>query len=181
MQATVSAGRTRLDLARSAAKLLPAQLAPDDQLGLWEFSSPVATDPNPWRQLVEIGPVASGTQKFEAAIESLRPIGQTALYRTTREAVRAVAGKFDPSRINAVILLSDGKNEPPDDSALTELLGELNSAEQDKVVRIFTIAYGEEADADKLAMISQATRARMYSAKDATTIEGVMLDVLSNF
>jgi len=181
MQAVVSAGRTRLDLARSAAKLLPAQLAPDDQLGLWEFSSPVATDPNPWRQLVELGPVAAGTRKFEAAIESLRPIGQTALYRTTREAVRAVSGKFDPSRINAVILLSDGKNEPPDESGLTELLGELNSTEQDRVVRIFTIAYGEEADADKLAMISQATRARMYSAKDATTIEGVMLDVLSNF
>ncbi|HZM78444.1 MAG TPA: substrate-binding domain-containing protein [Candidatus Limnocylindrales bacterium] len=181
MEAPVSAGKTRLDLARAAAKLLPAQLAADDHMGLWEFSSPVASDANPWRQLVELGPVDRGTQKFAAAIDNLKPIGQTALYRTASEAVRAVAGKFDPSRINAVILLSDGKNEPPDDSGLTELLGQLKETEQDKVVRVFTIAYGEEADAGKLAMISQATRARMYSAKDASTIEGVMLDVLSNF
>jgi Ca-activated chloride channel homolog len=181
MQTRVAESRTRLDLARAAARLVPDQLAADDQVGLWEFSSPVGADPVPWRQLVEIGPVDRGKARFEAATEGLRPIGQTALYRTTRDAARTVADRFDPARINAVILLSDGRNEPPDEADLTRLIAELDGAEQDKVVRVFTIAYGEEADAEKLSLISQATRAHMYSAKDATTIEGVMLDVLSNF
>ncbi|HEX6686936.1 MAG TPA: substrate-binding domain-containing protein [Candidatus Limnocylindrales bacterium] len=181
MRAEVRAKVTRLDLAKAAAKLVPAQLAADDQLGLWEFSSEVGADPLPWRQLAEIGAVDVGTPKYVNAIDNLKPIGQTALYRTTRDAVSAVADRFDPSRINAVILLTDGKNEPPDEDALTRLLAELGSTGQDRVVRVFTIAYGVEADAGKLERIALATRARPYDAKDATTIEGVMLDVLSNF
>ncbi len=181
MNTVEAGGKTRLELARAAAKLVPGQLAADDQLGLWEFSSRLGADPLPWRQLVEMGPVDRGTQKYVNAIDNLKPIGQTALYQTARDAAQTVAQRFDPSRINAVILLSDGKNEPPDDEDLGRLRGELASAGQDRVVRVFTIAYGGEADAGKLATISQATRARMYSAQDATTIEGVMLDVLSNF
>ena len=48
-------------------------------------------------------------------------------------------------------------------------------------VRVFTIAYGEDADLDSLKRISEASRAAAYDATDPQTIDAVFTNVLSNF
>ena len=48
-------------------------------------------------------------------------------------------------------------------------------------VRIFTIAYGADADPGVLEQISQASNATAYQATDATTIDSVVTAVVSNF
>ena len=176
-----SVGRTRLDLAKEAAGVLPQRLAADDGIGLWEFSSEVGLDPLPWRELIPLGAAGAVGDRFVEEINDMQPIGQTALYATTRAAVEHLRASFDPQRINAVIVLSDGKNMYDADSDLARLLGDLQRAGSDGVVRVFTIAYGDEADAATLEAISHRTRAQSYDAKDATRINDIMLDVLSNF
>lgn len=177
----VRPNETRLALAQSAANVIPSQLAGDDQLGLWEFSSEIGSDPRPWRELVPMGPVASVAEAFRAKASATRPLGRTALYATTRDAVEVLASSLDSSRINAVILLSDGRNEYDRDNDLARLLRDLRPPDKDRQVRVFTIAYGGDADAEALADISRASRARPYDATNAARIEDVMLDVLSNF
>jgi len=175
-------GRTRLELAKGAAGLIPQRLAADDRIALWEFSSEVGRDDaRPWRDLVRLGPVAATAADFGGKIGALQPIGGTALYATVRAAVGATGDRYDPTRINAVILLSDGRNEYPADDDLGRLVDDLRQAGPDRTVPVFTIAYGEEADAKTLTDISRASRGSSYNATDAVSINDIMLDVLSNF
>ena len=48
-------------------------------------------------------------------------------------------------------------------------------------IRVFTIAYGEDADLESLKRISEASRAAAYDATDPLTIDTVFTNVLSNF
>jgi Ca-activated chloride channel family protein len=114
-------------------------------------------------------------------IKSLSAEGGTALYATTRAAQRKMVELSDPSRINAVVVLTDGKNEYPKDSDLDALVRDIDTSDKEIPVRVFTIAYGGQADLGVLQKISSASRAAAYDASDPTTIDNVLLNVLSNF
>jgi Ca-activated chloride channel family protein len=173
--------KTQLQLAQDAAAVIPQQLAGDDRLGLWEFSNEIGSDPHPWRELVPLAPVSVDGATFTDKIEGLQANGETALYATTRAAVQDLSAQFDPKRINAVILLTDGENNYARDSDRDALLRDLRASNKDRQVRVFTIAYGDQADTQTLQLISQASRASEYDSTDPTQIQNVMLDVLSNF
>ena len=87
-----------------------------------------------------------------------------------------------------MILLTDGRNDdgtPGDDNdQRDELINSLRSAsgsENAKPVRIFTVAYGADADQGALKSIAEASNAAAYNASDATTIARVLAQVVSNF
>jgi Ca-activated chloride channel homolog len=174
-------GGTKLDLAKKAALGAVQRLAPDDELGLWTFSTPPSDGATPWTELVPTAPVKSVLPTFRAKVEALVPEGGTALYATTRAAVEQVRQSFDRSRINAVVLLTDGKNEYPPDNNLDQLVGDLGGEQTDTSVRVFPIAYGDKADLGVLREIAKASRAAAYDATDPATIERVLVAVLSNF
>ena len=52
---------------------------------------------------------------------------------------------------------------------------------QENGVRVFTIAYGPDADLATLQQISEASRAAAYDARNPATIDKVFANVLSNF
>jgi Ca-activated chloride channel homolog len=175
-------GASRLDLAKQAAQAAIDQLAPDDQLGLWSFSSEEpGTDQTPYQVLVQPGPVSRVKGVFVAKVRDLVPDRSTALYATTRAAVRSVQQSFDPNKINAVVLLTDGKNEYPRDDNLDSLLAALDTEDSDSSVRVFPIAYGGQADFSVLQRIGKASKAAAYDATNAATIQKVLANVLSNF
>ena len=96
--------------------------------------------------------------------------------------------EYDPAKINAIVLLTDGQNDdgnPGDDEEqFAELIQSLQSGSEGssaQPVRLFTIAYGEDADAITLRAVSQATRAATYNASNPATIEQVFTAVISNF
>ena len=92
--------------------------------------------------------------------------------------------EFDPTRINAVVLLTDGRNEDDrntDLGALLDFLRGQNEGESTTPVRIFPIAYGGDADESTLKRIAEATNAAEYSAVDPATIVNVFNAVVSNF
>jgi Ca-activated chloride channel family protein len=49
------------------------------------------------------------------------------------------------------------------------------------VVRVFPVAYGEDASITELTAIATASRARLYQATNPLTIEQVFQQVISNF
>jgi Ca-activated chloride channel homolog len=174
-------GGTKLDLAKQAARGAVGKLAPDDELGLWTFSTPVQGRDTPWLQLVPTAPVKQVLPTFRSKVDGLVAEGGTALYATTRAAVRQVQQDFDRTKINAVVLLTDGKNEYPQDNDLTRLVSELGGEETDTSVRVFPIAYGDKADLTVLQQIGRASRATAYDATDPASIDKVLTAVLSNF
>ena len=175
-----SQGATKLDLAKKAAASAVGLLARDDQLSLWVFSTEQDGE-KPYRQLLPFGPAGAQAPKARSLIEDLQPDGGTGLYATARAANKALSAVYDRSRINAVVLLTDGRNEFPPDNNIASLTDELDNEDADRTVRIFPIAYGDDADLGELTKIADATRAAAYDASDPASIDKVLTAVLSNF
>ncbi|WP_395726495.1 extracellular solute-binding protein [Nakamurella sp.] len=171
---------SKLELAKKAATSALSQLTDTDQMGLWAFTTDLPTPDTITADLVGVGPLAQTRQPIVAAIAGLTPLNGTPLYAATREAADAMNAQNDPNSINAVVVLTDGRNEYTDND-LDGLLRELNASAQENGVRVFTIAYGPDADLATLQEISEASRAAAYDARNPTSIDKVFSDVLSNF
>jgi Ca-activated chloride channel family protein len=174
-------GHSRMELAKQAALQSLALFAADDEVGLWTFSTEIAGASTPYTEQVPVGALSGNRPRLEQVIKSLNAEGGTALYATTRAAQRKMAELADPNRINAVVVLTDGKNEYPKDSDLDSLVRDIDTSDKEIPVRVFTIAYGGQADLGVLQKISAASRAAAYDASDPRTIDKVLVNVLSNF
>jgi Ca-activated chloride channel family protein len=180
MQEAVTGGGSKLDLAKRAAIASLAQFAPDDEVGLWTFSSGKTLNDPPYSERVPIGPLAANSAALKAAIDGLSPGGATALYATTRKAHEKLVAGVDAARINAVVVLTDGRNEYPPDNDLDSLVAALSGGDE-LGVRVFPIAYGGKADLAALNRIAAATRATAYDASDPASLDKVLTAVISNF
>ncbi|WP_270887770.1 substrate-binding and VWA domain-containing protein [Pedococcus sp. 5OH_020] len=177
-------GATRLQLAQAAAARGLALYPDSTDIGLWVFSTNL-TPSTDYRQVVPMTRMTAGANggrhRLSRALASIQDVryGDTGLYDTTLAAVRAVRRSFDPSRINAVVLLSDGKNDDAKGISLRRLLGTLRK-EQDQAhpVPVITIAYGPDSDATSMAAISAATAGSSYRAKDPRQISRIFLDAV---
>ena len=175
-----SAGATKLDLAKKAAATAVGELAPDDLLSLWVFSTQ-QDGQKPYRELVPFGPARTRLAQVKAQIADLQPGGGTGLYATVRAASAAMTASYDAARINAIVVLTDGRNEFPADNNLASLTSVLDVEDADHAVRVFPIAYGQDADLAELTRIADASRAAAYDASDPASIDKVLTAVLSNF
>jgi Ca-activated chloride channel family protein len=138
--------------------------------------------------LVPIAPIGTQREVLAQQIEAQRPTNGTPLYEVTDKAYESMLAEYDPTKINAIVLLTDGQNDdgdPGDDEEqFAELIQSLQSGSEGssaQPVRLFTIAYGEDADAITLRAVAQATRAATYNASNPATIEQVFTAVISNF
>jgi Ca-activated chloride channel family protein len=176
---------TKLELAQQAAVAALDQFSDADQVGLRVFSTDLApTPPTEYVDLVPIGPITQQRDELRRQIENLIPTQGTPLYTVTGASYEDMVDGFAPDRINAVVLLSDGQNEDPANTDLDGLLATLTAGTEGgstTPVRVFPIAYGEDADLGTLRRIAEATNAAVYDASDARTIDRVLTAVISNF
>lgn len=180
-EAVPDAGTDKITLAKQAAIDALEQFAPDDEVGLWVFSTNLGASGEPYAELVPIGPAKQTVPTMQRDIERLVADGGTGLYATLRSAQAQMLKDLPEDRINAIILLSDGRNEYPPDTDLDGLLRQLNGESVDTTVRVFTIGYGGSADTEALQAIAEASRGKYYEATDPASIEKIMTSVLSNF
>ncbi|MBT8224351.1 MAG: VWA domain-containing protein [Dactylosporangium sp.] len=174
-------GQSKLELAKQTVQRSLDLFAPDDEVGLWTFSTERDGAATPYTERLPVGALAANRQRMTTTIAALAPGGGTALYATTRAAQQRQLAALDESRINAIVLLTDGRNEYPKDNDLEGLVRDLDASQLERSIRVFTIAYGEGADLDALERISTASRAAAYDARDPASIEKVFTSVLSNF
>ena len=183
-------GATKLDLAKQATVTALDQFNDDDEVGLWVFSTDLGDpdDPQEYLELIPTGRIGDVREQLRAEIRDLVPISGTPLYSATEAAYEAQLAEFDPTRINAVVLLSDGVNddgEPDDDrEQLADLLASLASdseGQQGQAVRVFPISYGEDADLATLRLIAEASQAAVYDSSDPRSINKILVAVISNF
>jgi Ca-activated chloride channel family protein len=180
-------GDTKLDLVKRAAVAALDQFKADDLIGLRVFSTGLRQqEPTDWIDLVPIGPVSANREQMVAKINGLEPANGTPLYTVAGHSFADMQAGFDPKRINAVLLLTDGKNEDNRNNNLNGLVDTLRSSSEGAAggvnsVRLFTIAYGKDADLSVLKRMADATNGASYDAKNPTTIDQVFTAVVSNF
>lgn len=183
-------GATKLDLAKQATITALDEFNDDDEVGLWAFTTDLgdAGDPQEYVELIPTGRIGDVREQLASRIRDLVPLNGTPLYSSTRAAYEQQLVDFDPTRINAVVLLSDGVNddgEPDDDrEQLQDLLDALSAdseGQQGQAVRVFPISYGEDADLATLRRIAEASQAAVYDSSDPRSINKVLVAVISNF
>ncbi len=180
---------TKLDLAVRAASESLDEFKLDDEVGLRVFSTGLGPNmADYWLDLVPIAPMAQNAEPLNTQIQALSPRNGTPLYEVTASSFQKMYDEYDPTRINAVVLLTDGVNDDGDESddraqfdAMIELLRDKSLGELGRPIRVFTIGYGSDADLTVLRDIAEATDAASYNASDPKSISKVFTAVISNF
>ena len=175
---------TKLDLAKNAAIEALGEFKNADEVGLRIFSTDLDQAQSDFLDLVPLDEISANREKIATAIRGLAPVAGTPLYTVAEASYDEMQKNFDPDRINAVVLLTDGRNEDPRNDDLEGLLEKLrstNEGQSTRPVRIFPIAYGGDADLGVLRRIAEATNATAYDASDPTSIAKVFTAVISNF
>jgi Ca-activated chloride channel family protein len=179
---------TKLDLAKRAAIDSLDDFKSNDLVGLRVFSTNIGDSGESWIDLVPIAPMSQNQSPLRTQIENLIPTNGTPLYEVTSDSFNVLYDEYDASRINAVVLLTDGKNDDgevsDDNQQLETAISELQRNSQGELgrpVRVFTIGYGSDADLSVLKQIAEATNAASYNASDPKSINKVFTAVISNF
>ncbi|MET8221307.1 substrate-binding domain-containing protein [Streptomyces hirsutus] len=183
---------SRLDLVKQAQGPLFEGFTDRDKVGLWTFAKEV-------KEVSAAQAMGSGKnshrEDLKASIDGLEATGATSLNQAVADAVDSLRAHWEPHAINAVVVLTDGNNDPEDaPPSFTELRKKLTDTS--KPVRVFTIAYGKDADTKTdpdschdgqktcktyLEEIAEYSQARTYNARDPKTISNVLTNVISNF
>jgi Ca-activated chloride channel family protein len=173
--ATIGADASQLRTSLGAGL---GELAADDLVGYWEFASRLTGD-LPYRQVLGFAPVATNATPMATHMATLQPTDRpAALYRAVRSGLDVVRRDADPTRINSMVVITDGRSTDPSDSDLSSLLRDLQDASEISSVHVFMVAYGKSPDGRALSQIARAARGATY---DAGSPGGVFTAVISNF
>jgi len=122
----------------------------NERVGLIEFYNDVA-------ERVKISELKNNRSALVRSVETLEADGNTALLDGVAAAYERLQQLDDPTRINAIVVMTDGK-ENASAVKLNQLVTRLQNGNQRGVpVVIFAIAYGDDADMEVLQSLSEAT------------------------
>ena len=92
---------------------------------------------------------------------------------------RAQRDSYDPGRVNAVVVLTDGHNEDPAGISDDALLGFLRAeADPARPVTVIAIGMGPDVDFPALEQFAAATGGKAYLASNPADIRDVFLDAI---
>jgi Ca-activated chloride channel family protein len=164
----------KLEQAKAGLRGFFANAAPQDRIGLMKFS----TRP---QLLVPLAPFGVNRGRLQSAVNQIFPENDTALFQATAAGLNVVKAKADTSRINAVVLLTDGQDTA---GGINEgqLLSQLDAEGRAETggVKLYTIAYGADADKALLARFADATGGKAFEG-DTSNIDSVYLSISSFF
>ncbi len=146
----------KIDGARKGMELFVDQMSNHDRLGITIFSNEAQVI----TPLAELGPMRPDVQK---RIESIYADGGTRLFDTINEQVEALQ-KDTSKNIRAVVVLTDGQDNVSHLSQ-DQLINNISPTGENagKGIKVFTIAYGSDANIDSLTKIAMATGGQEYT------------------
>ncbi len=149
-------GISKIDAAKQGLKQFVSLLADSDNLGLTVFSDSAET-------ITPISPLGTKRQDMLGRIDNIIPGGSTLLFQTIADQVQALQA-MPSQHIRAVVVLTDGMDNL---SQLTvdQLVSQISASGENagNAVKVFTIAYGSDADASGLTKIANATGGQEYT------------------
>jgi Ca-activated chloride channel family protein len=145
-------GKSKIAGARDGAKAFISLLGDADEVGLTVFSSDAQV-------LAPVAPLGSQRAQLNQLIDGIQADGSTRLYDTVAEQVDSLkASASTGTNIKAVVVLTDGL-DTASHLTVADLSGRLsaNGTNAGNGLKVFSIAYGSDADKDGLTKLSQAS------------------------
>jgi Ca-activated chloride channel family protein len=177
MRDEIAPGTTKIQAAKDAVEGALGLFGFDDQVGVAGFSNRDggALEPGVVQPLTS---VKTSRERIAAKVRELQPVAFTPLYEATGLAVDTVAGGYRSDALNSVILLSDGTNDTSRPGTLDGAVAKIASLQAaGKKIRVFTLAYGSQADTESLQKIAAASGGQYFDATDPTRIRDVLRDL----
>jgi Ca-activated chloride channel family protein len=147
----------------------------DDEIAVYIFNDQVS-------RLQPAGRVGEVGETLQRTVGTIFAEGNTVLYDAVCQALEDMEAREveaeaagDP-RLYGIVLLSDGQDTNSQRSQ-SDLFGCLPSGETAEGVKIFTIAYGEDADQELLQRIANRTNGEFFES-NPEDIQEVLLDIL---
>lgn len=178
-----SNGLRRIDVFQLAASEALSKFSGEAELGVWVFSqNRVGTQD--WEDLSPIAPLSDPAHvaQINGVVASLpeRVYGYTGLYDTILAAVTRVKEDYDPSKVNSVLLITDGFNEDDNGIDVKTLLSSLKAIEDPKKpVPVILIGFGPDTDLASMSKIAKSTGGAAYSAAVPEDLGKVLVDALT--
>lgn len=174
---------TRATLVANATIEGMTLFANDAQVGMWIFGIDKGAPGQDWKELAEVRRMdhkSGGTSHRERIATLVRTSmknnlsGGTGLYDTTLAAYKKMLETYDPTTTNLIGLVTDGQNEDANSITRDELLAQLKVLyDPGRPVRILTIGVTDDADAESLKLIADATGGTAYVARDPKDMKGM--------
>ncbi|MEU9288195.1 substrate-binding and VWA domain-containing protein [Streptomyces sp. NPDC048275] len=179
-------GRSRMDVTRASLLRALATFTPEDEIGLWRFSTRLDGDRDyqvlvPTERLGDREGTGTQRDKLSAAFGALEPVpdGATGLYDTTLAAYKAATSSYAKGKFNALVLLTDGVNQDPGSISRSVLVSRLQRlTDPEQPVALIAIAVGPDADKAEVEEIAKATGGSGHQVNDPSQIHSVMLKAI---
>lgn len=148
----------RITSARASLMEFVQKLDDRDRLEIILFSSEITT-------LTPLSPLGEKRQQVLDSVSGIFEQGDTKLYDATLRAYEGLSRNGDPDHIRAIVVLSDGK-----DTASTYSLGQVmqkinaSSGEGGNAIKIFSIAFGKDADKEALKGLAEPSGGKQYDS-----------------
>jgi Ca-activated chloride channel family protein len=153
---------SKLDNVKEALDIFLDQIKSDEErVGLIEFNSGVS-------ERERISELKNNRSALVRDVASLQADGNTALLDGVAAAYERLQRLNDPERINAIVVMTDGK-ENASAVSLNQLVTGLRNGNQRGVpVVVFAIAYGDDADMNVLQSLSEASGGQTVVGSEET-------------
>jgi Ca-activated chloride channel family protein len=175
MDVSGSMGGDKIAAARSSLMEFVELLDDGDQLEILLFSSDIIT-------LSELSPLGPKRADLQRRISGIIEQGDTRLYDATLEAYSRLEESGDPNHIRAIVVLTDGV-DTLSEATLQSVIDQLDVRSQEgggSSIKVFTIAFGNDADVDILTLIAEITGGKQYQG-DPATIREIYRDIATFF
>lgn len=145
---------SKMTNARAAAAQMIQMLHDQDHLSLMAFSTN-----SEW--LIQNAPMKTQRTQAETLASGLIADGNTRLYNSINDAYAYLAAQNDDSHILAVVLLTDGE-DTANQMTVDQLLPRIRYNAEKRNIRVFTVAYGADANKKILSQIADETKAKSF-------------------
>lgn len=155
------------------------QMDPLDELYIVTFATDVV-------DLSAAGLVGQVGERSKNSLSVLFAEGSTALHEAVIHSVDMIELLMEEdqdegeNRLYGIVLLSDGKNETDGGPSENDMLSHLPSGTEARGIKIYTIAYGDDADLDLLKTLANRTNGKQFTG-DVGDIEAVYFLISSEF
>lgn len=168
-------------LARDSVVQVVGSASPDTEVGLWSFTT--NHDEAFIEQLVPLAALSAQStgsnhrDRLAAGVTGIKPIptGDTPLFQVVLDAYEAAQDSYSWGRLNAVVVVTDGKNDHPSGTLTEEqTLDQLRLLYDGmRPVRILALGYGPETDLAGLTRLADVTGGLAFQGlteQDAATL-----------
>jgi Ca-activated chloride channel family protein len=159
------AANNKIATARDSLGQFIRQLDGADRLQVMVFSNDISE----LTPLTELGPKRDDVlRRVSGLIEG----GETRLYDATLQAYTNLLQNGDPQHIRAVVVLTDGK-DTQSTASLGQVMSEIaqSGGEGGNAIKLFTIAFGDDADKDVLKQLAEPTGGKQYNSDPASIMQ----------